>query len=150
VFCEGVQHRLQFCLDHLKMSNWWPFTFSFNRGKREKWGTTLMLFLVNNSWWIRKCTGHAFFPKRLSNHCQGLHRTFSEICTKFDAYSRSIASRTSTQLREILHTASQDMLILASTVASRYYNCCTNAAPVPAIMEVVVVCWGPPPPPPPN
>jgi hypothetical protein len=30
-------------------------------------------------------TAHAFFPKRLSNHCQGFQPTFSEICTKFDA-----------------------------------------------------------------
>jgi hypothetical protein len=33
------------------------------------------------------CTAHAFFSKSLSNHCQGLHRTFSEICTRFYAHS---------------------------------------------------------------
>jgi hypothetical protein len=33
------------------------------------------------------CTAHAFFPERLSNHCQGLRHTFSGICTKFDEYS---------------------------------------------------------------
>jgi hypothetical protein len=27
------------------------------------------------------CTAHAFFPDRLSDLCQGLRRTFSEICT---------------------------------------------------------------------
>jgi hypothetical protein len=26
-------------------------------------------------------------PERLSNHCQGLRRSFSEICTTFDAHS---------------------------------------------------------------
>jgi hypothetical protein len=26
------------------------------------------------------CTAHAFFPECLSNHCQGLHLTFSETC----------------------------------------------------------------------
>jgi hypothetical protein len=31
------------------------------------------------------CTAHAFFPESLSNHCQDLHRTYPEICTKFDA-----------------------------------------------------------------
>jgi hypothetical protein len=31
------------------------------------------------------CTAHAFVPEHLSNHCQCLCRTFSEICTKFDA-----------------------------------------------------------------
>jgi hypothetical protein len=30
-------------------------------------------------------TAHTFFPKCLSNHCQDLHRTFSEICTTFNA-----------------------------------------------------------------
>jgi hypothetical protein len=29
------------------------------------------------------CTVHALFPERLSNHCQGIRRTFSEICRKF-------------------------------------------------------------------
>jgi hypothetical protein len=29
-------------------------------------------------------TVHTFFPERLSNDCQGLRRTFSEICLKFD------------------------------------------------------------------
>jgi hypothetical protein len=32
----------------------------------------------------------------------------------------------STQLCEILHTVSQDMLVPLSTVALRYYNCCTD------------------------
>jgi hypothetical protein len=31
------------------------------------------------------CTAHASLPERLFNHCQGLHRTFSETCTQFDA-----------------------------------------------------------------
>jgi hypothetical protein len=33
---------------------------------------------------------------------------------------------TSTQLRVILYTDSQNMLVLSSTVASRYYNYCTD------------------------
>jgi hypothetical protein len=39
------------------------------------------------------CTAHAFFPERLSKHCQGIRRTFSEICTKFDAVPLSDPSR---------------------------------------------------------
>jgi hypothetical protein len=35
------------------------------------------------------CTAHAFFPKRLSNHCQHLHHTFSKIYTEFDSHSLS-------------------------------------------------------------
>jgi hypothetical protein len=33
----------------------------------------------------KPCKAHAFFPQRVSNHCQSLRRTFSEISTKFDA-----------------------------------------------------------------
>jgi hypothetical protein len=43
------------------------------------------------------CTPHAFFRERLSDHCQGLRRTFSGICTKFDAHSRSDPSRLARQ-----------------------------------------------------
>jgi hypothetical protein len=45
------------------------------------------------------CIAYAFFPKRLSNYCQGLCPTFSEICTKF--YGCSFVDRShqaSTQL----------------------------------------------------
>jgi hypothetical protein len=35
---------------------------------------------------------------------------------------------TFTQLREILYTDFQDMLVLLSTVAARYYNCCTDGS----------------------
>jgi hypothetical protein len=30
-------------------------------------------------------TAHAFLLECLFNHCQGLRRTFSKFCTKFDA-----------------------------------------------------------------
>jgi hypothetical protein len=47
------------------------------------------------------CTAHAFFPERLSNHCQGLHHTFSEICTKCCPFVGSIAKshQANTQLQ---------------------------------------------------
>jgi hypothetical protein len=55
VFCEGVQHRLRFCLDHsyVKMAN---ISFIFNlRNTKVRWvGTTVMLFLVKISWWKMK------------------------------------------------------------------------------------------------
>jgi hypothetical protein len=35
------------------------------------------------------CTAHAFFPELLSNHCQCLRRTCSEICIKSDAHALS-------------------------------------------------------------
>jgi hypothetical protein len=70
----------------------------------------------------------------LFNHC-----TFSEICRTFCAHSLSfcwihreinsnwkdMSINTSTQLREMQGNDSQDMLVLSSTVASRYDNCCT-------------------------
>jgi hypothetical protein len=86
---------------------------------------------------------HTFLPECLSK-CQGLHHTFSKICTKFDAVSLSDPSQnhirpdtqlqtkgckkisSSIELREILYTDSQGMLVLSSTVVSRYYNCCTD------------------------
>jgi hypothetical protein len=94
-------------------------------------------------------TAHDFFPERLTNHCQGLRRTFPRICTQFVAFPLSdplqnrirldtqlqIKGRkkisTSTQLREMLYTNSQDMIVLSTTVASRYYNCCTNGSSSP-------------------
>jgi hypothetical protein len=39
------------------------------------------------------CTAHAFFPERLSNHCQDLRSTFFEVCIKFNAHSLSDPSR---------------------------------------------------------
>jgi hypothetical protein len=33
----------------------------------------------------QQCTAHALFPECLCNQCQDLHRTFSEICTKFES-----------------------------------------------------------------
>jgi hypothetical protein len=92
------------------------------------------------------CTTHTFFSECLSTHCQGLHRSFSEICTKFDAVppfdpqQNHIRLHTwlkikgrkkislSSQLYDILYTDSQDMLILSSTIALRYYNCCTDGS----------------------
>jgi hypothetical protein len=70
----------------------------------------------------------------------------SEICTKSDAVPLSDPSRnlirpdtrlqirgtweirTSTQLREILYTDFQDMLVLSPTGTSRYYNCCKDGS----------------------
>jgi hypothetical protein len=70
----------------------------------------------------------------------------SEICTKFDAVPLSDPSRnrvrtdtrfqingrkkinTSIQLREILYTNSQAILVLLSTIASQHYNCWTDGS----------------------
>jgi hypothetical protein len=44
---------------------------------------------------VSKVVGEVFahFHAPLTNHCQGLHRTFSEICTKSDAVPLSDPSR---------------------------------------------------------
>jgi hypothetical protein len=52
VFCEGVQHSMRFCLDHLNSVKMTAFKFYLQLEETEKWGgwgTTVMLFLVKYS-----------------------------------------------------------------------------------------------------
>jgi hypothetical protein len=85
---------------HSSMRNW---LFGFARTNslvvKEEWWACSWLrsspvspFSVSVSLYF-PCTACAFFPERLSNHCHGLHRTFSEICTKFDVSPLSNPSR---------------------------------------------------------
>jgi hypothetical protein len=66
---------------------------------------------------------------------KGVRNTSSEISTKFDwsiAKSHRMKGReigTCFQLRELLYTDSQDMLVLSSTLVSRQNNCCTDGSP---------------------
>jgi hypothetical protein len=85
-------------------------------------------------------TAYTFFSESLSNHCQGLRRTFSDTCTQFDvkphqarctANRRTLKISTSSQLREILYTESQYMPVLSSAVASCYYNFCIDGSNSP-------------------
>jgi hypothetical protein len=46
----------------------------------------------------------------------------------------------STWMREILYTDSQDMLVLPSTVALRYYNCCTDGSTSPGNYGYHLIC----------
>jgi hypothetical protein len=83
------------------------------------------------------CTAHTSFPERLSNHCQGLCRTFSEICT-FDivpllAPSRnSIRQDTRLQIKgrknQQIHSSAWNFVhrvpIYANTV-TYHCSCCT-------------------------
>jgi hypothetical protein len=116
----------------------------------------LTLFLASRDF---QCTAHAFFPERLSNLCQGFRRNITEIYTKFDAVPLSDPSQNrirpdirfqikelkrnsiSTHLREILYTDSQDMLVLSSTVASRYHKCCTEGIASPGNYGYPIVCY---------
>jgi hypothetical protein len=95
-----------------------------------------------------------FFPERLFNHCQGLRHTSSEICTKSDVHSLSESQwnhrrpdtrlqikeakiSTSTQLREILYTDSQDtLLVLSLTVVHRLLPAVQLGQPVLEIMDI--------------
>jgi hypothetical protein len=90
-----------------------------------------------------------FFPKRLSNHLQGLRRACSEICTKcyalplYDLSRNRIGPDTRlqikgrnknqqiTKLSKMLYTVSQDMRELSSAVIFSYYNCCTDVSNSP-------------------
>jgi uncharacterized short protein YbdD (DUF466 family) len=92
------------------------------------------------------CTAHAFFPECLRNRCQGLCRTFSDICTKFDAGPLSVSSWNSTRADtrfqvegrrkstsspsclNFFYPDSQDMLVLSSNIALLTYNCCTDSS----------------------
>jgi hypothetical protein len=58
VFCEGVQHRLLFCLHHLSCVKMVSFQFHVQLGKQKKvgWvGKTVMLIWSKISWWKNKC-----------------------------------------------------------------------------------------------
>jgi hypothetical protein len=90
----------------------------------------------------------ASFPECLFNHCHGLRRTFPRFAQHLmdtlcgvhreiasgqihDSKLKDVKIGTSTQLREILYTVSEDMLLVSSTVASRYYNCYTDGSTCP-------------------
>jgi hypothetical protein len=67
---------------------------------------------------------------------------FSDICIKSDAHSEFLCQvhrirlpykmtskiNTSAQVRSTLYTNSEQMLVLPSTVESRYYNCCRDGS----------------------
>jgi hypothetical protein len=78
--------------------------------------------------------GSCFFLERFSNHGQGHRQTSSEICTTFDAVSLSGPSWNRIRpdiLLQIKRRKNQHF----HPAASRCYNCCTDAAPVPEIMD---------------
>jgi hypothetical protein len=58
VFCEGVQHRLRFCLDHVSCVKMAAFQFYFQSGKqrREEWARDdSHVVSAKIPWWKRKC-----------------------------------------------------------------------------------------------
>jgi hypothetical protein len=94
-------------------------------------------------------TTQAFVPEDLLNHCEGLRCTSPKIGTKSDAHSLFLSlihrenrhkSRTrlqtnacenfppppSYELRATWHNDSLDMVVLPSTGASLYHNCCID------------------------
>jgi hypothetical protein len=114
------------------------FTFALNlsRHLRSRWVWTIRVRIILSS------------PKAYIIIVRVSVAFFSEICTKFYAVPFSDRSqnrirpdarlrkkdakiRTSTQLRQSLNIDSQGMLVLSSTVASRYYNCCTDGSTSP-------------------
>jgi hypothetical protein len=149
VFCEGVQHRLRFCLHHLSCVKMETFQFHLHTGKRTKFGWVGVNshdVLITNSVFEREvwdgtlswCKSQ-FFCHQSSERSL---RTCSQICTQFDAVPLSGPSRNritsdtrlqikgrkewanAPKLRVLLYTDPKNMLILPSTVTSRYYNCC--------------------------
>jgi hypothetical protein len=74
----------------------------------------------------RPCTAHAFCPECLSNYCQGLHRTFSEICIKCCPHSRflcrihrEIASQDLRKKNQYVQPAARNFVRYASTTIYR-------------------------------
>jgi hypothetical protein len=97
VFCESVQHRLLFCLNHLYCFKTVAFQFYFQSEKQRKvrWtDTTVILFWLKIPWWKRKCE---------TARCRD--STASSFVTKFrgevlSTFSRSRVKRHSTMCQD--------------------------------------------------
>jgi hypothetical protein len=76
------------------------------------------------------CTAQTFLPERLSNHCQGLHSRFSEICKKFDAIPLSVHQEVGSrhQLKgskyQHIHLAAWNFVHWLQRGASTIIHCC--------------------------
>jgi hypothetical protein len=58
VFCEGVQHRLPFCLDYLSYVKMVAFQFQLQSEKQKSMvsrGRQLYCFWSKIPWWKKKC-----------------------------------------------------------------------------------------------
>jgi hypothetical protein len=70
VFCEGVRHRLRFCLDHLSCFKIGAFQFYLQLGKQRRtvgWWTTIMLV----PWWngsLKRCVVVAEVRGKVFSH----------------------------------------------------------------------------------
>jgi hypothetical protein len=79
-------------------------------------------------------TAHTFLPESLSNHCQCLCSTFSEICTKFDPISLSDPSRNHTRpdIRlQIKRSKNQHIYPAAENIVHWHSICATT----------IIYCW---------
>jgi hypothetical protein len=74
------------------------------------------------------CTAHTFFPELLPNHLQKIvcNSLVGFIAKLHQARYTAYKISSSNQRRGVVYTDPLDMLVLSSTVASRYYNCCTD------------------------
>jgi hypothetical protein len=124
VLKENDEHAPDFVL-HLSRI----FRCALNRACHSNTGVQLMLS-ARNAFLIIARVSVAFFPRFAHNlSCSfvgSIAKPHQARCTTPNKRTYKIS--TSTQLRKILYTDSKDMLILSSTVASRYYNCCTDGS----------------------
>jgi hypothetical protein len=83
-----------------------------------------------NTWLIIDRVPAAHFPRSAQNLMLFLCEIHGEIQqARYTTPNKmTLNIRTSTQLREILYSGSQDMVVLSTTVASRYYNFCTDGS----------------------
>jgi hypothetical protein len=247
VFCEGVQHRLPFCLHHLSSVKMAASQFYLQSGKERKVGwagdDSHVVFGKRIPWWKikcetvrcsdathssfsakfrsevfahfqavaakshssmknwlldlpgqilceqfpsrqrkwrvcyslcsspvslftipesldRQCTAHAFFLERFSNNFQCLCHTFPRFAQNVLLFlcrihreikgikgikeiKGTVKISSSTKLRAIFYTDSQDILELLFTVASSYYNCYADGSTSPGNYgyPLVDLCW---------
>jgi hypothetical protein len=94
--------------------------FSWEKQRKVTWGQ------VRRVRWVVD-DNHVAFGKKIpwerkceTMHCHDANNQFfsPESCTKCYAHLHP--------LHEMFHTDSQDMLVLSPTIASHYYNCCTD------------------------
>jgi hypothetical protein len=76
--------------------------------------------------------GSCFFPEWMSNCCQGLHCTFSDICTKFDDVSMSDPLQN--------HTRPDTRLLIKGQNSARSPSCMKFCTLTPEICSTIIYC----------
>jgi hypothetical protein len=78
--------------------------------------------------------------------CEGVSKIFRTEALKIINLTTKRVWKlpTSTQVRATLHTDPLDMVVLQSTGALRYHNCCIDGGTSPEYFGYILVCYSPP------